>query len=142
METFTVYLFVRDKSGSQSALATRRRLEALQALREEFAAVGNVRVTALPYEADIQVEIRNVFSTNEEPPGSRARGAKAHRVLIIRMLIADEPVDFVCADGIGSVPAEHHAAKRVLVWLYNLTQYQNRAGRPLVAGLTVNLCTN
>jgi hypothetical protein len=142
METFTVYLFVRDKSGSQSALATRRRLEALQALREELAAVGNVRVTALPYEADLQVEIRNVFSTNEEPPGSRAHGAKEHRVLIIRMLIADEPVDFVCADGIGSVPAEHHAAKRVLVWLYNLTQYQSRASRPTIAGLTVNLCTN
>jgi hypothetical protein len=142
MDTFTVYLFVRDNSGSQSSIAIRRRVQALQALREEFAAVGNVRVTALPYEADIQVEIRNVFSTNEEPPGTRSHGAKGHRVLIIRMLIADEPVDFVCADGIGNVPAEHHAAKRVLVWLYNLTQYQNRASRALVAGLTVNLSTN
>jgi len=140
MDTFTVYLFVRDRSGQQSPLAMARRLDALQALREELIALG-VRVTALPFEADLQVEITSVSGLNEEPHGATGRGP-AERVLIIRLMIANEPVEFVCSDGIAQAPAERHAARRVLVWLNNLATYQNRAGRQAVGTLTVSLSTN
>jgi hypothetical protein len=137
MDTFTVYLFVRDRSQSHPPIAIEPRLQAQQALKEELVALGNVRVTALPHEADLQVEIKNVFGTNEgSAPGNSRAG---HRVLIIGLLIGDELVEFVCADGIGNVPAEHHAAKHVLVWLHNLTHYQARAGGQV---MTVNLCMN
>jgi hypothetical protein len=143
MDTFAVYLFVRDAARIQSPTAMERRLQALQSLRDELVALGGVRVTALPYEADLQVEITNVFGTNEGPGGVAARtGGAGHRVLIIRLLIADDPVEFVCSDGIGNVPAERHAARRVLVWLHNLTEYQARAGREAMSGLTVSLSTN
>jgi hypothetical protein len=141
MDTFSVYLFVRDKSQSHPPIAIQRRLQALQALREELTAIGNVRVTALPQEADLQVEIKNVFVTNEGPVNGRRKEVE-HRVLIIRLMIADEPVEFLCADRIGNLPAEHHAAKRVLVWLYNLTEYHCRASRRLPSELTVELCAN
>src|SRR5437667_6178458 len=142
METFTVYLFVRDRSQTQSPVAIERRLHALQALHEELVALGNVRVTALPYEADLQVEITNVFGMNEEPGTAAARPNDRHRVLIIRLMIADEVVEFVCSDGIGKVPAECHAARRILVWLHNLNDYQSRAGREAAGGMTVTLSTN
>jgi hypothetical protein len=138
MDNFTVYLFVRDNSRSQPPVAIRRRLHALNSLREELAALGNVRVTAVPHEADLQVEIKNVFSGDENRAGTKPHGAAADRVLIIRMMIADEPVEFVCADGIGNVPAEHHAAKRVLVWLYSLMACHPRAGGSLLAGMSFN----
>jgi len=141
MDTFTVYLFVRDRSRTQSAASLEQRLAAQQALRDELLSTGNVRVTALPDEADMQVEITNVVGTYERHAGTTARG-EAHRVLIIRLLIGNEPVEFVCSDGIGNVPAERHAARRVLVWLNNLAAYQSGAGRTLAAGLTLNLSTN
>jgi hypothetical protein len=141
MDTFSVYLFVRDKSESHPPIAIKRRLHALQALREELTALGNVRVTALPHEADLQVEIKNVFVTNEGPRAGRRKPAE-HRVLVVRLLIADEPVEFLCADGVGKLPAEHHAAKRVLVWLYNLAEYHCRASRRLPVELSVELCAN
>jgi hypothetical protein len=142
MDTFTVYLFVRDAARTQSPTAMERRLQALQSLRDELVTLGGVRVTALPYEADLQVEITNVFGTDEGPGGAARSGGAGHRVLIIRLLIADEPVEFVCSDGIGNVPAERHAARRVLVWLHNLTEYQARAGREAMSGLTVSLSMN
>ena len=141
MDTFSVYLFVRDKSQLHPPIAIKRRLQALQALREELTALGNVRITALPHEADLQVEIKNVFVTNEGPVTGRRREVE-HRVLVVRILIANEPVEFLCADGIGNLPAEHHAAKRVLVWLYNLAEYHCRASRRLPTELTVELCAN
>jgi len=139
MDTFTVYLFVRDRS--QSSVTIERRLQSLKALREELVSLG-VQVTALPDEADLQVEIRNVFGTSEGPGGKPLAGSDGHRVLIIRLMIGDDPVEFVCSDGIGNMPAERHAAKRVLVWLHNLDLYQNRASKPVVSGLTVCLSTN
>jgi hypothetical protein len=141
MDTFTVYLFVRDRSHTQSPIAIERRLQAQQALRDELVAL-NVRVTALPDEADLQVEITNVFGTNEETHGAMPRGGDSQRVLIIRLLIANEPVEFVCADGIGNVPAECHAARRVLVWLHNLPAYQNRPAHEARGGLTASLSRN
>ena len=142
MDNFTVYLFVRDAARIQSPAAMERRLRALQALREELIALGGVRITALPYEADFQVEITNVLGPNGGPDGAIRTAGDGHRVLIIRLLIADEPVEFVCSDGIGKAPAERHAARRVLVWLHNLADYQSRAAREVVSGMTVSLCTN
>jgi hypothetical protein len=140
MDTFTVYLFVRDRSRTQSASSLDQRLAAQQALREELVSMG-VRVTALPYEADLQVEVTNVLGTYERSDDGMPRGDH-HRVLIIRLLIGDEPVEFVCSDGIGNMPAERHAARRVLVWLNNLATYQNRAERTLATGFTLNLSAN
>jgi hypothetical protein len=140
MDTFTVYLFVRDRSQSTSA-TIERRLQSLKALRDELIALG-VQVTALPDEADLQVEIRNVFGTNEGSDGKPLAGSDGHRVLIIRLLIGEDPVEFVCSDGIGNVPAENHAAKRVLVWLHNLARCPDRAAKPIVAAFTVSLSTN
>jgi len=143
MDTFTVYLFVRDRPHTQSPIAIEGRLQALQALRDELVALGSVRVTALPYEADLQVEITNVFGTNEVPHRATSScGSESQRVLIIRLLIVNEPVEFVCADGIGNVPAERHAARRVLVWLHNLSAYQSRAAQEPYGSLTVNLSAN
>ena len=142
MDTFTVYLFVRDRTHTQSPIAIEGRLQALQALRDELVALGSVRVTALPYEADLQVEITNVFGTNEVPHRATSCGSESQRVLIIRLLIVNEPVEFVCADGIGNVLAERHAARRVLVWLHNLSAYQSRAAQEPYGSLTVNLSAN
>jgi hypothetical protein len=142
MNTFTVYLFVRNTARTQSPTAMERRLQALQTLREELVALDGVRITALPYEADLQVEITNVFGANEGPAGAIRTADAGHRVLIVRLLIADEPVEFVCSDGIGNVPAERHAARRVLVWLHNLAEYRPHAGRQVTGGLTVSLSTN
>lgn len=163
MDTFTVYLFVRDRSDTQPPIAIERRLQAQQALRDELAALG-VRATALPHEADLQVEITSVLGLTEEPgPTHSTHPTRAtqlthpthtthvtrathvtqnDRVLIIRLLIGDEPVEFVCSDGIGRIPAERHAARRVLVWLNKLSGYRNRAGREAIGGLTVSLSTN
>jgi hypothetical protein len=143
MDTFAVYLFVRNTARTHSPAAMERRLQALQALREELVELDGVRITALPYEADLQVEITNVFGANEGPGGPIRTADAGHRVLIVRLLIADEPVEFVCSDGVGNVPAERHAARRVLVWLHNLAEYRSRAGREMAGGgMTVCLSTN
>jgi len=142
MDTFTVYLFVRHRSRGQSPLAIARCLQALHALREELVALDSVRVTARPDEADLQVEITNVIGLDGEPRTGMARGRESDRVLIIRLLIANEPVEFVCCDGVGNMPAERHAARRVLVWLHNLTAYQNRPAHQARGGLTVSLSRN
>ena|SRR5438552_191775 len=140
MDTFTVYLFVRGSSHGQSPRAIARRLQALHNLSEELVALGNVRVTALPDEADLQVEVTNVIALDGEARAGMRRHSE--RVLIIRLLIANEPVEFVCCDGVGNMPAERHAARRVLVWLHNLTAYQNRPAGQVYGGMTVSLSTN
>src|SRR5439155_26367337 len=88
MDTFTVYLFVRDAARTQSPTAMERRLQAQQALREELVALGGVRITALPYEADLQVEVTNVFGTNEGLGGAIRSADAGHRVLNFRLIIA------------------------------------------------------
>lgn len=114
MGAYTVYLFVRANGDHEPAAVTERRLQALQALRDELVRVG-VRVTPLPGHADLDVEITNVFGTGDH-------SADAQRVLIVRISVGDhERLDFVCSDGLGRVSAEHHAAKRILVWLESLS---------------------
>ncbi len=113
MGAYTVYLFVRTNADREPAAVTERRLQALQALRDELVRVG-VRVTPLPGHADLDVEITNVFGTGDH-------SADAQRVLIVRISVGDERLDFVCSDGLGRVSAEQHAAKRILVWLDSLS---------------------
>lgn len=112
MTGFTVYLFVRGGDRVPTASAERR-LQALGALREELLRAG-VRVTPMPGHADLDVEITNVFGSGEHTDG--------HRVIIVRLSVGDDRLDFVCSDGIGRVSAEHHAAKRIVVWLESLLQ--------------------
>lgn len=107
MTAFTVYLFVRTSDETLSA-ATNRRLHALQVLRDELTSVG-IRVVAVPDHADLEVEIKDVFAPHENESDQR--------VLVVRLSMDDERLDFVCADGAGRASAEQLAAKRVLEWL-------------------------
>ena len=116
MSSFSVYLFVRAAAEADST-AARRRLHAVQALRDELVSLG-VNVSPLPDRADLVVEITNVFGTCEDLQSGR-------RVVVVRLSIGDERLDFVCADGIGRITAERHAAKRILMWLDSI---QQRAG--------------
>ncbi len=105
MDRITAYLFARTIPDGATG-AERRRLQALQALRDELIALGTVTVTATPEEADVQVEITDVVA-----------GA-AHRVVMVRLSADDEPLDFVCSDGSGSMTAEHQAARRIHAWMH------------------------
>ena len=114
MTGFTVYLFVRapqstqGASASDAATATERRLTALHVLRDELVALG-IRVAPVPDVADLHVEITNVFATRD--------GATDHRVVMVRLAIGNERLEFVCSDGVGRVQAERQAAKRIVAWL-------------------------
>jgi hypothetical protein len=116
MSTFSVYLFVR-AAGEADSTSALRRLQAVQALRDELVSLG-VTVSAVPNGADLSVEITNVFGTTEDSRPSR-------RVVVVRIAVGDERMDFVCSDGIGRGSAERHAAKRIMVWLDSL--YHQRA---------------
>ena len=54
MGAYTVYLFVRTNADREPAAVTERRLQALQALRDELVRVG-VRVTPLPGHGNLRV---------------------------------------------------------------------------------------
>ena len=113
MTGFTVYLFVRAPQSLQSSpgnatTSTERRLNALHALRDELVALG-IQVAPVPDLADLQVEITNVFATRE--------AMMDHRVVMVRVAIGHERLEFVCSDGVGRVPAERQAAKRIVAWL-------------------------
>lgn len=99
-----------------------RRLQALRALHDELSNVG-IRVTPLPERADLEVEITNVFLAGEgHAPGARAESCilvERGRIMSIRLSVSDEHLEFVCSDGTGRVPAERHAAQRILMWLDN-----------------------
>ena len=113
MTGFTVYLFVRAPQSLQGspgdgATSTERRLNALHVLRDELVALG-IQVAPVPDLADLHVEITNVFATRE--------ATRDHRVVMVRLTIGNERLEFVCSDGIGRVPAERQAAKRIVAWL-------------------------
>jgi hypothetical protein len=113
MTGFTVYLFVRAAQTlhggpGDAATSTERRLNALHVLRNELVALG-IQVAPVPDLADLQVEITNVFATRE--------ATTDHRVVMVRLSIGSERLEFVCSDGVGRVPAERQAAKRIVAWL-------------------------
>ena len=113
MTGFTVYLFVRAPQSLQgspgdAATSAGRRLNALHVLRDELVALG-IRVAPVPDLADLQVEITNVFATRE--------ATTDHRVVMVRLAFGNERLEFVCSDGVGRVPAERQAAKRIVAWL-------------------------
>jgi hypothetical protein len=132
MRAFTVYLFVRGAADEDLPAIAARRLQALQALRDELLVHG-VHVTTVPAEADLAVEITNVFAIDEDPPLARVRrrvrGKSRPRVLIVRLSNGNDRMDFVCSDGIGRVPAEQHAAQRIMMWLDHPAD-PNRSGFP------------
>jgi len=113
MTGFTVYLFVRAPqslpgSPGDGATSTERRLNALHVLRDELVALG-IQVAPVPDLADLHVEITNVFATRE--------ATRDHRVVMVRLAIGNERLEFVCSDRIGRVTAERQAAKRIVAWL-------------------------
>ncbi|HEY6212527.1 MAG TPA: hypothetical protein VIW45_09590 [Vicinamibacterales bacterium] len=123
MTPFTVYLVVRaTQDAERKPQAIERRLQALRALHDELTNIG-VRVTPLPERADLAVEITNVFLAGEAHAPSGAPDncslVDRSRIMSIRLSVADEHLEFVCSDGAGRVPAERHAAQRILMWLDN-----------------------
>ena len=119
MTPFTVYLLMRTPEEVQKSHISERRLQALRALHDELTNIG-IRVTPLPERADLEVEITNVFLPGDvHAPGSPAETCslvERGRIMSIRMSVSDEHLEFVCSDN-GRVPAERHAAQRILMWL-------------------------
>src|SRR5437773_719312 len=66
MSASVVYLFVRTPPDGPSSAVALRRLKALQELRDELRRSGGAIVTASPHRADLQVEITNVFASDDE----------------------------------------------------------------------------
>jgi hypothetical protein len=122
MTPFAVYLLVRTTADGAKPHATDRRLQALRALHEELTNIG-IRVTAMPDRADLEAEITNVFLAGEgHASGGRAETCslvERGRIMSIRLSVGDEHLEFVCSDGTGRVPAERHAAQRIMMWLDN-----------------------
>src|SRR5262245_31736334 len=122
MTPFSVYLAVRNTpDGNTSALE--RRLRALHALHHELNTLG-IHVTPMPDRADLEVEITNVFIAGDPHAAVRAEsgGAERERIMSIRLSVAEEHVEIVCSDGLGRMPAERHAAQRILMWLDMLSR--------------------
>jgi len=126
MSASTVYLFVRTPPDGPGSIVGLRRLKAVQELRDELRRMGGVIVTASPNRADLQVEITNVFASEQEATLPR----DGRRVVVVRLSAGDERMDFVCADGPGAISAEQQAAKRIALWLetldYDETPHTNR----------------
>src|SRR5262245_2648943 len=119
MTPFSVYLVVRNTPDGNKSHVLDRRLRALRALHGELSALG-IHVTATPDRADLEVEITNVFVAGETHAPAHADSARVverGRIISIRLSVADEHVELVCSDGMGRVPAEQHAAQRILMWL-------------------------
>jgi|SRR5215813_12726616 len=119
MTPFSVYLVVRNTPESNKSHVLDRRLRALRTLHEELRSLG-IHVTAMPDRADLEVEITNVFVAGESQTLARVDAGSATergRIISIRLSVADEHVELVCSDGMGRVPAERHAAQRILMWL-------------------------
>jgi hypothetical protein len=116
MSASTVYLFVRTPPDGAGSVVGLRRLKAVQELRDELRRMGGVIVTASPHRADLQVEITNVFASEDDSALPR----DGRRVVVVRLSAGDERMDFVCADGPGAVSAEQQAAKRISLWLESM----------------------
>ena len=125
MHASTVYLFVRTPPDGPTSAVALRRLKALQELRDELRHMGGVIVLAAPQRADLQVEITNVFASDDA-----ASPRDSRRVIVVRLSAGDNRMDFVCADGYGRTSAEQQAARRIFVWLESIDRstvpHQNR----------------
>ena len=132
MSACVVYLFVRTPPDGPSSAVGLRRLQALQELRDELRRIHGLIVSAAPQGADLQVEIANVFASDDSPLPRDSR-----RVIIVRLCAGDERMDFVCADGSGKITAAHQAAKRIALWLESLDRETVPHAKRLPEGLTV-----
>jgi len=128
--TAAVYLFVRTPPEGPSSAAALRRLKALQELRDELRRAG-VIVVASPERSALQVEITNVFASDDN---ARVRDG---RVIIVRLSAGDERMDFVCTDGCRNVPAERQAARRICLRLETLDRRAAAQATRLPEALTV-----
>lgn len=108
MDRINVYVSAR--SNEDAGGLEPRRGQALQALREELIGLGVVSVAAAPDQAELHIEITNVVA-----------GA-AQRVLMLRMEVDDEKLDFICSDRTGNGTAEHQAARRIQAWMQGLSE--------------------
>jgi hypothetical protein len=111
----TAYVHMHALDGASEAL-TRLRADALRALGNELASLRGVRVSALPQEADLDVEITNVMRV-DEGLAPRAGGGGRPRILVVRLCRRGERLDIVCTDGRSAMPAERQAARRIQGWV-------------------------
>jgi len=110
----TAYVHMHALEGASDAIA-RLRASALQALRDELAANGRVRVSPVPDGADLEVEITSVLHVDDGPRNRAAEGRQ--RILVVRLGRKGERLDFVCSDGRSAMPAERQAARRIQGWI-------------------------
>lgn len=132
MSASTVYLFVRTPPEGPTSAPALRRLKALQELRDELRRRGDVIVTAAPQHAESQVEITNVFASDDtQPLGDDCR------VIVIRLSAGEERTDLVCADARAGLSAEQQAARRIATWLERVDRRIISHHLPLPDALTV-----
>jgi hypothetical protein len=119
MDPLNVYLYVQPSSDSGASTGDRRKLQSMLTLRDELVALGGVHVAPAPQVADLQVEIMNLVGHSDARPKAKPapRRDDAHRILIVRVQVENERLDFVCSDGIGHMTAESQAAKRIHAWM-------------------------
>jgi hypothetical protein len=122
MKSSSVFLSVPSASGDGASLVDQRRLQVLTVLRDDLLALG-IRVSAVPGDTDLRVEITHLLAIEEGPIVRSARDAsrlpERPRTLVVRVSDADEQLDLVCVDGIGNVTAERQAAGRIQACLMN-----------------------
>jgi hypothetical protein len=136
MRASTVYLFVRTPPDGPTSAVALRRLKALQDLRDELRRDGGVIVRATPQHADLQIEVTNVFASDDTVAPRDTR-----RVVVIRLSAGENRMDFVCADGYGNVSAEHQAVRRIFAWLEGIDRSTVPHQDRLPDGLTVTPST-
>jgi hypothetical protein len=116
MNFLSVFLFVHSASYDEASLADARRLQALKTLREELQRL-DVRVSALPQEADLRVEIAQLLGVDNGPTVRSGTYAvhliERPRTLVVRVSAGDEQFDLVCVDGLSNTTAEWQAARRI-----------------------------
>ena len=122
MNPVSVYLYSHSTSTAGGSSVDQRRLHAMLALRDELLALGGVRLSAAPQEADLQVEIVNLLRLDDGPTAAvdatgRHHDPERRRILVVRIAFDQERLDFVCSDGLGSVSAESQAARRIHTWV-------------------------
>lgn len=116
MTMLTVYLFTQSTPAIAPPMMHRRE-NALLVLRDELLRLGDLRVSASPQDADLQVEILNLLGADEGPVARAAHGAdrvpERRRILIVRVWRDTHRFDVVCSDGPGGASAERQAARRI-----------------------------
>ena len=136
-DSFTVSVSMPEPADDSRSRAVWRGVAAVQAMSDALARNG-IRVMKPPHAADVQLEIVNVLGADDGPIVRSAKLSqrvpeRRPRVLIIRLSVHGHHVEFVSAERLGQLTAEDQAAKRIRMWVAELTMRQ-RSRRAAVTG--------